>query len=85
MIGFLILGRVMIKIRVRVGVTFNVRVYRWSCCRRSKCRTFGKIIECSFLRGCRKTSFSTNRKEWLIQEYEGGGGSSMGLTKLYPK
>ena len=40
MIGFLVRGKVRIKIRVRVGVTFNVRVYRWSNCRRSKCRTF---------------------------------------------
>ena len=44
MIGFLVWGRVRIKIRirvrVRVGVTFNVGVYRWSTCRRSKCRTF---------------------------------------------
>ena len=41
MIGFLVWGRVRIKIRirVRVRVTFNVRVYRWSNCRRSKCRT----------------------------------------------
>ena len=34
-IGFLARGRVMIKIRVRVGVTFNVSVYHWSNCRRS--------------------------------------------------
>ena len=46
MIGFLVRDRVRIKImirvrvRVRVGVTFNVGVYRWSNCRRSKCRTF---------------------------------------------
>ena len=45
MIGFLDWGRVRIKIRirvrvsVRVGVMCNVRVYRWSNCRRSKCRT----------------------------------------------
>ena len=46
MIGLLVRDRVRIKIRirvrvrVRVGVMFNVRVYRWSNCRRSKCRTF---------------------------------------------
>ena len=48
MIGFLVQGRVRIKIMIRVmvmvmvmvGVTFNVRVYHWSNCRRSKCRTF---------------------------------------------
>ena len=44
MIGLLVRGRVRIKIRfrdsVRVGVTFNVSVYYWSNCRRSKCRTF---------------------------------------------
>ena len=38
MIGFLVRGRVRIKIRIRVrdGVMFNVQVYHWS-----KCRTFG--------------------------------------------
>ena len=44
MIGFLVQGkvRIMIKfrVRVRVGVTFNVSIYRRSNCRRSKCRTF---------------------------------------------
>ena len=41
MIGALVQGRVRIKIRIRVGVMFNVRVYHWSNCRRSKlCRTF---------------------------------------------
>ena len=43
MIGFLVQGRVRIKIRiwvrVRVGVTFNISVYHWSNCRRSKRRT----------------------------------------------
>ena len=41
MIGFLVQGRVRIRIRVRdgVGVTFNVSVYHWSTCHRSKCRT----------------------------------------------
>ena len=44
MIGFLVRGRVRIKIKirveVRVWVTFNVRVYHWSNCHRSKCGTF---------------------------------------------
>ena len=44
MIGVLSQGRVRIKIRigirVRVGVTFDVSIYHWSNCRRSKCRTF---------------------------------------------
>ena len=44
MIGFLVRGRVRIKIRFRVrvrrGVTFNVRVYHWSNCLGSKCHTF---------------------------------------------
>ena len=42
MVGFLVRGRVRIKIRIRVriGVMFNVRVYHWSNCRRSKCCTF---------------------------------------------
>ena len=42
MIGFLVRSRVRIKmlIRVRVGVTYNVRVYHWSNSRRSRCRTF---------------------------------------------
>ena len=46
MIGFLVQGSVRIKIRIRVrvgvkvGVTFNAGIYRWSNCRRSKCRTF---------------------------------------------
>ena len=44
MIGFLVRGRVrikmMIRVRVRVGVTFNVSVYHWSNCRGSKCCTF---------------------------------------------
>ena len=40
MIGLLVRGRVRIKIRVRVGVTFNVRVYHWSNCHRSKCILF---------------------------------------------
>ena len=48
MIGYLVRGRIRIKIkirvRVRVGVTFNVRVYRWSNCRRSKCRTFSDLL-----------------------------------------
>ena len=41
-IGFLAPGRVIMKIRIRirVGVTFNVKVYHWSKCCRSKCRTF---------------------------------------------
>ena len=46
-IGFLVRSRVRIKIRIRVRgrvvVTFNVRVYHWSNCRRSKCRTFKDI------------------------------------------
>ena len=44
MIGFVVRGRVRLKIRVRVGVTFNISVYHWSNCRRSKCRTFASII-----------------------------------------
>ena len=42
MIGYLVRGRVRIKImiRVRVGVTFNVMVYHRSNCRRSKYCTF---------------------------------------------
>ena len=44
MIGFLVQGRVRIKIRirvrVRVRVMFNISVYHWSNCRRSKCHTF---------------------------------------------
>ena len=46
MTGFLVRGRVRIKIRVRirVAVTFNVSVYHWSNCRRSKCRTFCILI-----------------------------------------
>ena len=42
MIGFLVRVRVRVRIRiwirvrVRFGVTFNVSVYRWSNCRRSK-------------------------------------------------
>ena len=47
MIGFLVRGRVRIKmmirvtVRVRVGVTFNVMVYhRSNNCRQSKCCTF---------------------------------------------
>ena len=46
MIGVLIRGRARIKIRfsvrVRVGITFNVRIYHRSNCRQSKCRTFLK-------------------------------------------
>ena len=51
MIGFLVWDRVRIKIRIRVrvsvGVTFSVRVYHWSNCRRGKipgggALTFGK-------------------------------------------
>ena len=38
--GFLVWGRVRIKIRIRVGVAFNVSVYHSSNCRRSKYRTF---------------------------------------------
>ena len=34
-IGFLVRSRV--GIRVRVGVMFNVSIYHWSNCRRSKC------------------------------------------------
>ena len=46
MIEFLVRKRVRIKfkirvtVRFRVGVTFNVRFYHRSNCRRSKCRTF---------------------------------------------
>ena len=42
MIWFLVRGkvRIMIKFRVRVGVTSNVSIYHRSNCRRSKCRTF---------------------------------------------
>ena len=40
MIRFLVRGKVTIKIRNRVRVKFNVRVYHWSNCRRSKCLTF---------------------------------------------
>ena len=40
MIGFLVQGRVRIKLRIRVGITFKVSVYLWSNCGRSKCRTF---------------------------------------------
>ena len=49
MIGFLVRGIVMIKIRIRVkvrvriGVMFKISVYRWSNCRRSKCHTFVDI------------------------------------------
>ena len=43
MIGFLVGDRVRIKIRIRVGVTFNVSIYHWSNCRRSKCRTFDSM------------------------------------------
>ena len=46
MIGFIVGGRVRIKIRirvrVRVGVRFNIRVYHWTNCHRSKCNTFIK-------------------------------------------
>ena len=42
-IGFLVWDRAMIKIRVRVGVSFNVGIYHRSNCRRSNC-TFE--IEC---------------------------------------
>ena len=62
MIGFLVRGRVRIKIRirvrVRVGVMFNGGVYRWSNCRRSKCRTFFRSCE----RHCQTTAFSINIK-----------------------
>ena len=50
MIGFLVRGRVRIKIRVMfrvrawVAVMFNVSVNHWSNCRRSKCRTFYLFI-----------------------------------------
>ena len=61
MIGFLVRGRVRIKnrnrVRVRVGVTFNVRLYRWSNCRRSKCRTFPNMINFDAL------DFSERRSE----------------------
>ena len=33
----------MIRNRVKVGVTFNVSIYHWSKCRRSKC-TFENVI-----------------------------------------
>ena len=38
--GFLVPGRVRIEIRGRDGVSFNVSIYHWSNCRRSKCRPF---------------------------------------------
>ena len=46
MIGVLVRGRVMIRSgsRVRVGVMFNVSVYHWNNCRRSRCRTFQKVV-----------------------------------------
>ena len=40
MIGILVWGRVRIKIRIGVGVMFNISVYHWSKCRRSKRCTF---------------------------------------------
>ena len=46
MIGFLVRGRVRVKliirirVMVRVGDTFNFSVYHGGNCRRSKCRTF---------------------------------------------
>ena len=45
MIGFVVWGRVRLKIRIRVGVTCNISVYLWSNCRRSKC-TF--VYGCEF-------------------------------------
>ena len=48
---FLVRGSVRITIRikdrVRIGITFNVRVYHWRNCRRSKCRTF--VLTCRFV------------------------------------
>ena len=52
MIGFLVRGKVRIKIgiRVRVGVTFNVRVSHWSNCRRSKCiHSFSSSVRVCFI------------------------------------
>ena len=42
MIVFLVRDEVRIKVRVRAGVTFNVGVYHWSNCRRSKCCAFAQ-------------------------------------------
>ena len=65
MIGFLVWGRV--SIRVRVGVTFNVRVYHWSNCHRSKCRTFTTAIIHSGISGLyTKTHFHIEKRNTNI-------------------
>ena len=74
MIGFLVRGRARIKIKVRVRVAFNVGVYHWSNCRRSKCNVghsmevhvylWVHICTCS-------TTWSCNLKvgPWMIQPW----------------
>ena len=42
-IGFLVRDRLRIKIRIRVGVTFDASVNHWSTCRRSKYLTFRSV------------------------------------------
>ena len=47
MIGFLVRGwvRIRVRIRVRVGFRYNIRVYHWSNCHRSKCCTFNTVAD----------------------------------------
>ena len=73
MIGFWVQGRVGIKIKIRVGVRFNVSVYHWSNCRRSKWHTvrgtaevwrpFSQSFHCQ---NVKFKPFGPNSQRWFI-------------------
>ena len=89
MIGLLVRDwvrvKIMIRDKVRVGVTFNITVYHWSNCRRSKCHTFVVIATNHCMTNCASKVLINLKYVWVYWTFNKKHSNTFILHEWYVK